>query len=103
MDQDIKTEQSKHRLGCKSSLGEGDGGLITNKWPAKLKLMMELIGSLHNLDAGSKFNLQLFPGLKEGGGASSHPHDQGSGLGLGCHQSAGSWVPCQHYGRAYLL
>lgn len=63
MGQDLKTEESKHRLGCRSSLGEGDVGLITNKWPAELQLMMELIGALHNLDPGSKFNLQLFPGL----------------------------------------
>lgn len=52
MGQDIKSEQSKHRSGCKSSLGEGEGGLITHKWPAELKLMMELIGSLHK---GSRF------------------------------------------------
>lgn len=30
--------------------------------------MAELIGSFHNLDPGTKFNLQLFPGLKVGGG-----------------------------------
>lgn len=60
--QDMKSEQNKHWLRCKTSLGEGDGGLITNKWPAELKLMMELIGSLHS--PASEFNLQLFPGLK---------------------------------------
>lgn len=98
MGQDIKTEQIKLRLGCKSSLGEGDGGLITNKIPAKLKLMMELICSLHSLDPASKFNLQLFPCLKGWGG-----HLSTQGLGLGCHQSARSSGPCQHYVRAYLL
>lgn len=67
--------------------------------------MTELIGSLHNLDPGSKFNLQLFPGLKGewGRGASSHQWDQGSGLDLGCHQSAGSCALCQRYVKAYLL
>lgn len=63
MGQDFKAEESKHWLGCKSSLGEGDVGLITNKWTFELKQMMELIGALHNLDPGSKFNLQLFPRL----------------------------------------
>lgn len=63
MGQDLKAEESKHRLGCESSLGEGDVGLITNKWTFELKQMMELIVALHNLDPGSKFNLQLFPGL----------------------------------------
>lgn len=63
MGQDLKAEESKHQLGCKSSLGEGDVGLITNKWTFELKQMMELIVALHNLDPGSKFNLQLFSGL----------------------------------------
>ena len=63
MGQDIETERKQ--LGCKRSLGEGDGGLITHKCPAELKLMMELIGPLYNLEPGLKSNRQLFPGLKE--------------------------------------
>lgn len=88
----MKAEQNKHRL-------VGNGGLITHKWHAELKLMMELIGSLHS--PGSKFNLQSFPGLK--GLTFSHQHDRGVRFGVELPSITQGSVPCQHYVTAYLF
>lgn len=68
---------------------------------AELSLMMELIGSCRNPDPGSKFNLQLFPGLKGGGHLPTRRI--GGPVGFGLPSISRGCVPCQHYVIAYLL